>query len=260
MLASGFKCNSCYLVLTPKACKFSEMQLSPHQISEVSDQPPSSALGSTHIQARSSYRPPNSHFLFSLSSSPLSFFLLPFPPLPSVSFPSLPFHLSLFLLLYTPIHLLLYTPDWCLSVFHWDIQMPNPQNSKALRKSEGYVYTFFSPLDIPPFLFYGRLSVMNRKLIWSLKTPLDCLLRHRSEGHLHRPSSLQGRSCYVPWPGFTSQSVERAQGGPLTLVSNPLTSPLPLFFSKYQRSEVREGTDWLHPLPKSSIWTLSTWT
>ena len=92
MLASGFKCNSCYLVLTPKACKFSEMQLSPHQISEVSDQPPSSALGSTHMQARSSYRPPNSHFLFSLSSSPLSFSSpsLPFPLYPSLPSLSVP--------------------------------------------------------------------------------------------------------------------------------------------------------------------------
>ena len=87
---------------------------------------------------------------------------------------------------------------------------------------------------------------------------LHCSLRHRSKGHLHRPSSLQGRSYYVPWPRFISQSGERHR--PLTLMSIPLTSPLPLLFSKYQRSVVRKGTDWLHTLPKSSIWTLSTWT
>lgn len=156
MLASGFKCNSCYLVLTPKACKFSEMQLSPHQISEVSDQPPSSFWGSTHIFRQGA--------LIGLPTLISYFLCLPLPL--SFSSPSLPSSVSLLFPPFPPLSSSSSIHQYTSSCIHQIgvsvssieiFRCPTLRTPRLCENRKVTLYTFFSPLDIPPFLFYGRL-------------------------------------------------------------------------------------------------------
>ena len=112
---------------------------------------------------------------------------------------------------------------------------------------------FFSPLDTTISTLWQSFYDEQRTYL-KLENSPDC-----SSGILTQVLLISRHvlSC-PPSPRFISRGGERHKVGPLTLTSKPLTSPLPLFFPKDQRPVVREGIGWLHQLPESFIWNLST--
>ena len=225
MLASGFKCNSSHLVLSCVPCRHIlwDATISSSDAWK-RDPPPTSAMGSTHVQARSTCRAPSSHFSF-LSLLCLSFLLL---------------------------SRLLCTPTWCCR----DIQVLNPQHSEAWGKLGFSVLTptLFSLLDLPDYHFYSMAA-----FLWSVENlpvaskfyALGCLsqvLLTSRQILSYSPAKIHLAGWRETWDRVIPTHVL-----PSFFISTSLLS---------WGSEVssREGNDWSHLLLEPSTWNLSTWT